>query len=314
MIATRDAYGKALAKLGNERKDIVVLDADLSQSTKTVNFAQVCRRNFINVGIAEQNLMGMAAGIATTGKIPFASTFAMFATGRAFEIIRNSIAYPKLNVKIVATHAGITVGEDGGSHQSIEDISLMRSVPNMVVIVPADGVETEKVIASVVEYQGPVYVRLGRLAVPEILDESYDFQIGKHSVLKQGSDVTIVACGIMVSRALEAAAQLEKSGIVAEVINASTIKPFDQETLLKSVKKTGCVVTAEEHSIIGGLGSSVAEILGEELPTPVKMIGIRDVFGESGSPDALLEKHNLTSHAIIGAVRDILGRKSKEEK
>lgn len=308
-IATRDAYGKALKELGLINDDIIVLDADLSKSTKTADFQKVKPNHFINVGIAEQNLMGIAAGIAATGKIPFASTFAMFATGRAFEIIRNSIAYPKLNVKIVATHSGITVGEDGGSHAAIEDISLMRSVPNMTVIVPADGVETEKVIKKIVEYKGPVYVRLGRSKVPVIYDDSYEFEIGKFSTLKEGADVTIIACGIMVSKALEAAEELAKKGVLAEVINASTIKPFDSNTVLESVKKTKCVVTVEEHNIYGGLGSAVSEILCKNYPAPLEMVGVMDVFGESGSPDELLEKFKLTSEEIINKVNIVLKRK-----
>lgn len=308
-IATRDAYGKALKKLAETRDDIVVLDADLSKSTKTAEFKKIRPEHFINVGIAEQNLMGIAAGIATTGKIPFASTFAMFATGRAFEIIRNSIAYPKLNVKIVATHAGITVGEDGGSHAAIEDISLMRSVPNMSVIVPADGVETEQVIEKILEYDGPVYVRLGRSKIPVIYDEKYKFEIGKGNRLVEGSDVTIVACGIMVSKALDAAASLKDEGIDAEVINMSSIKPFDKDIIINSLKKTKCVVTAEEHNIYGGLGSAVAETLACNSPFPLEMVGVNDVFGESGSPNELLEKYNLTETEIIKKVRKVLDRK-----
>lgn len=308
-IATRDAYGKALKELGTTNDDIIVLDADLSKSTKTADFQKVKPNHFINVGIAEQNLMGIAAGIAATGKIPFASTFAMFATGRAFEIIRNSIAYPNLNVKIVATHSGITVGEDGGSHAAIEDISLMRSVPNMTVIVPADGVETEKVIKKIVEYKGPVYVRLGRSKVPVIYDDSYEFEIGKFSTLKEGADVSIIACGIMVAKALEASEELAKNGIMAEVINASTLKPFDSSAVLESVKKTKCAVTVEEHNIYGGLGSAVAEVLSKNYPAPLEMVGVMDVFGESGSPDELLEKFKLTSNEIIDKVNIVLKRK-----
>ena len=309
-LATRDAYGNALAKLGT-RDDIIVLDADLSQSTKTIEFQKVNPSHFFNVGIAEQNLMGIAAGIATTGKIPFASTFAIFATGRGFEVIRNSIAYPKLNVKIVATHSGLTVGEDGGSHEAIEDISIMRSIPNMTVIVPADGMETEKVIEAIVEYNGPVYVRLGRPKIPVLFDNNYKFEIGKHPILKTGDSVTIVACGIMVAKALEAAKKLTTEGINAEVINASTIKPFDEKTLLASVKKTGCVVTAEEHSILGGLGGVVCEILSREYPVPVVSIGVEDVFGESGSPDALLEKYGLTEERIYEGAMKALIKKTR---
>ena len=306
LIATRDAYGNVLAKLGT-RDDIIVLDADLSQSTKTIEFKKVNPSHFFNVGIAEQNLMGIAAGIATTGKIPFASTFAIFATGRGFEVIRNSIAYPKLNVKIVATHSGLTVGEDGGSHESIEDISIMRSIPNMTVIVPADSIETEKVIEAIVEYNGPVYVRLGRSKIPVLFENDYKFKIGKHHILKIGDSLTIVACGIMVAKALEVAKKLTDEGINAEVINASTIKPFDDEVLLESAKKTGCVVTAEEHSIIGGLGGAVCELLAREYPVPVVSIGLKDVFGESGSPDALLKKYGLTEECIYeGAMKALI--------
>lgn len=308
-IATRDAYGKALKALGESNENIVVLDADLSKSTKTADFQKVNPAHFINVGIAEQNMMGIAAGIATTGKIPFASTFAVFATGRAFEIVRNSIAYPKLNVKIVATHSGITVGEDGGSHAAIEDISLMRSIPNMTVIVPADGVETEKVIEAIVAYDGPVYVRLGRSKVPVIYGEDYRFEIGKSSILAEGRDVTIAACGIMVAKALEARAILAGKGISAEVLNCSSIKPFDGKTLLASVGKTGCVVSVEEHNIYGGLGSAVAEVLGKAMPAPLEMVGVEDVFGESGNPEELLVKFGLTPDAIAAKCETAINRK-----
>ena len=309
-IATRDAYGKALKELGATNDNIVVLDADLSKSTKTADFEKIRPEHFANVGVAEQNLMGIAAGIAATGKIPFASSFAMFATGRAFEIIRNSIAYTKLNVKIVATHAGITVGEDGGSHAAIEDISLMRSVPNMTVLVPADAVETEKVIRKIVDYKGPVYVRLGRAKVPVLYGEDYDFEIGRFSTLREGGDVTIVACGIMVSKALEAAELLKAKGIEAEVINASTIKPFDGEAVLRSAARTGCVVTAEEHNVFGGLGSAVAEVLSQGGPAPLEILGVNDVFGESGSPDELLVKFGLTPEAIVTRAEAAMKRKN----
>ena len=308
-IATRDAYGKALKELGATNDNIVVLDADLSKSTKTADFEKIRPEHFANVGVAEQNLMGIAAGIAATGKIPFASSFAMFATGRAFEIIRNSIAYTKLNVKIVATHAGITVGEDGGSHAAIEDISLMRSVPNMTVLVPADAVETEKVIRKIVDYKGPVYVRLGRAKVPVLYGADYDFEIGRFSTLREGGDVTIVACGIMVSKALEAAELLKAKGIEAEVINASTIKPFDGEAILRSAARTGCVVTAEEHNVFGGLGSAVAEVLSQGGPAPLEILGVNDVFGESGSPDELLVKFGLTPEAIVARAEAAMKRK-----
>lgn len=305
-IATREAYGKALQKLGAENNDIVVLDADLSKSTKTSDFAAKFPERFINVGIAEQNLMGTAAGLAAAGKIPFASTFAVFATGRAFEQIRNSIVYPKLNVKIAASHAGITVGEDGGSHQSIEDVSLMRSLPGMTVIVPADATETEAAVRAAVEMDGPVYLRLGRLGVPVLFDDSYSFQIGKATLMQEGKDVTIIANGVMVSLALEAADLLQEQGISAEVINMATVKPLDAEAIINSAQKTGAVVTAEEHSIIGGLGSAVAEVLGENCPVPMKRVGIQDTFGESGIPTELMEKFGLTKEAIAQAAEQVI--------
>jgi transketolase len=299
-IATREAYGKALVKLSELNKDVVVLDADLSKSTKTADFKAVAPERFINIGIAESNMMGVAAGLSTCGKIPFASTFAMFAAGRAFEQIRNSICYPKLNVKVCATHAGLTVGEDGATHQSIEDISLMRSIPNMTVINPADAVETEAAILAVAEYNGPCYVRLGRLPVSVINDAgSYKFEIGKGVTLSQGDDLTIVATGMMVELALEAKDILSKEGINARVINIHTIKPIDKDLLIKAAKETNAIVTAEEHSIIGGLGSAVAEIVTEEYPVPVLKVGIKDTFGESGKPDELLKAYGLTVEAIV---------------
>jgi len=299
-IATREAYGKALVKLSELNKDVVVLDADLSKSTKTADFKAVAPERFINIGIAESNMMGVAAGLSTCGKIPFASTFAMFAAGRAFEQIRNSICYPKLNVKVCATHAGLTVGEDGATHQSIEDISLMRSIPNMTVINPADAVETEAAILAVAEYNGPCYVRLGRLPVSVINDAgSYKFEIGKGVTLSQGDDLTIVATGMMVELALEAKDILSKEGINARVINIHTIKPIDKDLLIKAAKETNAIVTAEEHSIIGGLGSAVAEIITEEYPVPVLKVGIKDTFGESGKPDELLKAYGLTVEAIV---------------
>lgn len=310
MVATRDAYGEALIEIGRENENVVVLDADLSKSTKTHGFSQEFPNRFINVGIAEQNLVGVAAGLASTGKIPFASTFAMFATGRAFEIIRNSVGYPKLNVKICATHSGITVGEDGASHQALEDISCMRTIPNMTVIVPADGVETKAAIHAITKIDGPVYVRLGRLAVPTINDEaSYEFQIGKGVTLKEGTDVTIIATGLMVSEALEAAKELEGQGIKARVINIHTIKPIDTEIIIKAAKETGAIVTAEEHNIIGGLGSAVAEVISENAPVPLKRIGTNDTFGESGKPAELMKKYGLTKENIISAVTEIIKKK-----
>ncbi|WP_455539759.1 transketolase family protein [Terrisporobacter sp.] len=305
-IATREAYGKALVKLGKINDNIVVLDADLSKSTKTNDFSKVYPNRFFNMGIAEQNLVGAACGFAAAGKIPFASTFAMFATGRAFEVIRNSACYPKLNVKICATHAGITVGEDGGSHQSVEDISLMRSIPNMTVLVPADGIEAEKMIFAAAEFNGPMYVRLGRSAVETLFDEDYNFEIGKGVVLREGSDATIIACGIMVNEAIIAADMLKEENINARVINISTIKPIDTELIIKAAKETKAIVTAEEHSIIGGLGSAVSEVVSENCPTIVKKVGINDCFGESGTPGELLEKYGLTAKHIAEKVKEAL--------
>jgi len=310
MMATREAYGEALKELGKINKDVVVLDADLSKSTKTAVFGKEYPERFINVGIAEQNLIGTAAGLATTGKIPFASSFAMFATGRAFEIIRNSVAYPKLNVKIAATHAGLTVGEDGASHQALEDISVMRTIPNMVVLNPADGVEAKAAVKKAAEYKGPVYIRLGRSKVPTIFDEAnYKFEIGKGILLRDGKDVTIVATGIMVSLALEAAEMLEKDGVDARVINIHTIKPIDKELIIKAAKETGAIVTAEEHNIIGGLGSAVAEVLVENCPVVMERVGVKDTFGESGSGNELLKKYGLTSEKITEAAKKVINRK-----
>lgn len=309
-IATREAYGKALAQLANTNKNVVVLDADLSKSTKTADFKAVCPERFINMGIAEANMMGVAAGLSTCGKVPFVSTFAMFAAGRAFEQIRNSICYPKLNVKVCATHAGLTVGEDGASHQAIEDISLMRSIPNMVVINPADAVETESVIKAIAEINGPCYVRLGRMPVANVNDENtYKFELGKGVALSDGNDVAIFATGIMVEAALEAKDVLAREGISARVINIHTIKPIDKEIIVKAARETGAIVTAEEHSIIGGLGSAVAEVVSEECPIPVLRIGVKDVFGESGKPAELLEAYGLTSKDIVSQVKKALSLK-----
>ena len=310
-IATREAYGKALAALANTNENVVVLDADLSKSTKTADFKAVAPERFFNMGIAEGNMMGVAAGLSTCGKIPFVSTFAMFAAGRAFEQIRNSICYPKLNVKVCATHAGLTVGEDGASHQAIEDISLMRSVPNMVVINPADDIETEAAIKAVAEMEGPCYVRLGRMAVSRVNDEAnYNFVIGKGITLAEGNDVAIIATGIMVEAALEAKEELAKEGINARVINIHTIKPIDEELIIKAAKETGVIVTAEEHSIIGGLGSAVAEVVSEKCPVPVLRVGVKDTFGESGKPNELLEKYGLTVNNIIANIKEIISLKS----
>lgn len=305
-MATRDAYGEALKELGKLNKNIVVLDADLSKSTKTIVFKEEFPERFFDVGISEQNLMGIAAGLSTCGKIPFASTFAMFATGRAYEIIRNSICYPKLNVKIAATHAGLTVGEDGATHQAIEDLSLMRSIPNMVVLNPADGVEARQCIFKAAEHKGPVYIRLGRSKVPTIFDDSYKFEIGKGVELKKGKDVTIIATGIMVEKALKAGEMLEKEGISTRIIDISTIKPIDKDIIIKAAKETKKIITAEEHSIIGGLGSAVAEVLSENYPVLLSRIGVEDTFGESGTVDDVLEKYGLTAENIYNRVKKII--------
>lgn len=285
--STRQAYGEALAKLGKENENVVVLEADLSKSTMTAYFKKEFPERHINVGIAEADLIGTAAGFATTGKIPFASTFAVFAAGRAYDQIRNSVAYPKLNVKICPTHAGVSLGEDGGSHQSVEDLALMRAIPGMVVLSPADAVETEKMIFAAAEYEGPVYVRLGRLNIPVLFDDNYKFEIGKAVTLTEGNDVAILATGLMVYEATEAAKQLAEQGIKARVVNVSTIKPLDEETVLKAAKECKFIVTSEEHSVIGGLGSAVSEFLSENHPTKVIKHGIQDVFGQSADGDTM---------------------------
>ena len=308
-IATREAYGKALVKLGQINDNVVVLDADLSKSTKTNDFYKAFPERFFNMGIAEQNLIGAACGLATAGKIPFASSFAMFATGRAFEVIRNSVAYPKLNVKVCATHAGLTVGEDGASHETVEDIAIMRVIPNMTVLVPADGVEAEQMILEAARVYGPMYVRLGRSAVPTLFDENYKFEIGKGVVVREGNDATIIACGIMVNEAIIASKTLKSEGINARVVNMSTIKPIDRELIINAAKETGVIVTAEEHSIIGGLGSAVSEVVSEECPVVVKKVGVKDVFGESGTPMELLKKHGLTAENIVDTVRQAVAKK-----
>ena len=299
--ATRAAYGHALKTEVYKNPNVVVLEADLGNATKSNAFKEVAPERYFNMGISEQDLIGTAAGFAAAGKIPLASTFAVFATGRAFEQVRNSVCYPKLNVKICATHAGLTVGADGGSHQAIEDISLMRTLPNMTVINPADAKEAEAAVLAAIDYQGPVYIRLGRAETKDIHDDSYHFEWGKAEVLRQGSDVSIFATGIMTAKALDAAETLAKRGIQAEVINVHTIKPLDEETVIASAKKTGKVVTAEEHSIIGGLGSAVAEVLARQCPTKQAFVGVQDSFGESGSPDDLLEKYGLTAEVIVKA-------------
>ena len=306
-IATRIAYGDALKELLQEDENIVVLDADLAGSTKSGEAKKVDPSRHFDMGIAEGNMMSVAAGLAASGKIAFASTFAMFATGRGFEQIRNSIGYPRLNVKVCATHAGLTVGEDGASHQTVEDLSLMRSIPNMVVISPADAVETMAAIKAIAKYDGPCYVRLGRAAVNVINDENtYEFKLGKGVVVSEGKDVTIVATGIMVDAAIEAKEILVQEGIDAKVINIHTIKPLDNELIIEAAKETGAIVTAEEHSIIGGLGSAVSEVVTEKYPVPVLKVGINDTFGESGKPDELLKAYNLTAQDIVNKVKQAI--------
>jgi transketolase len=304
--ATRDAYGEALLELGKKRPDIVALDADLSGSTKTNKFAKEFPDRFFNMGIAEQDMIGTAAGFALTGKVPFASTFAVFETGRAWDQIRLTVCYSNTNVKLVATHSGITVGEDGASHQALEDITLMRALPNMTVIVPADAAETASVIETVADHKGPVYVRLGRAKVPYVMPDNYKFELGKAFVFSMGKDVNIIATGIMVGIALNAAETLSGEGIDTGVINMSTIKPLDGETLLSAAKASKLIVTAEEHSIIGGLGGAVSEFLSENCPVPVKKIGTHDVFGCSGAPDELLKLHGMTAENIVETVKSSL--------
>jgi transketolase len=309
MVATRDAYGETLAELGGENEDIVVLDADLSGSTKTGVFAKKFPERFFNMGIAEANMMGTAAGLAAVGKLPFVSTFAIFAAGRAWEQVRQSVAYPRANVKIVATHGGVTVGEDGGSHQSVEDLAIMRAIPNMTVIVPADGMETRAAIRAVAAYKGPVYVRLGRNKVPTIFDNDYRFEIGKGCEMAGGSDMTFVTTGLMTAQALCAADLLKKDGISARVVHIGAIKPLDGEILLKAARETGAIVTAEEHSVIGGLGGAVAEFLSEHCPTRLKRVGINDRFGTSGKAEELLKYFGLTPEDLANAAREVLARK-----
>ncbi len=304
-IATRESYGNALAELGAEFENLVVLDADLAAATKTGVFKKAFPDRHIDCGIAECNMMGIAAGLAATGKIPFASSFAMFAAGRAFEQVRNSIAYPKLNVKIGATHAGISVGEDGATHQCNEDIALMRTIPGMVVINPSDDVEAKAAVRAAIEHEGPVYLRFGRLAVPVINEKpDYTFELGKGVVLREGGDVTIIATGLPVSECLAAADKLAADGIDAKVINIHTIKPLDEELVLAAAKETGKVVTVEEHSVIGGLGSAVCDVLSEKCPTKVMKIGINDTFGESGPAVELVKKYGLDADSIYAKVKD----------
>ncbi len=308
-IATREAYGQTLAELAATDKNLVVLDADLSKSTKTADFAKVCPERFIDVGIAEQNMITVSAGLATLGKNVFCSSFAIFAVGRAFEQIRNAIAYPQLPVTIAATHAGLTVGEDGATHQAIEDVAIMRAVPNMTVIVPADAEETRQAVRQLAEYPHPAYLRLGRLAVEQILPADYKFEIGKGTVLKDGGDAVIFACGLILGKALQAAEQLAAEGVKAAVVNMPTIKPLDTELVCQMAKQCGAAVTVEEHSIIGGLGSAVAETLAEHCPIPLVRVGVNDQFGQSGKPDELLSEYGLTAENIAAKVKEAISRK-----
>jgi transketolase len=308
-IATRDAYGQALVELGHRMDKIVVLDADLSKSTKTALFAEEFPLRFFNMGISEADMMGTAAGLAASGFIPFASTFGVFATGRAYDQVRNSIAYTKLNVKIVATHTGITVGEDGASHQALEDIALMRVLPNMMVIVPADGRQTFQAVEAIAGYEGPVYLRLGRPRVPQVIPEGFPFELGRAQLLKEGKDLAFLATGITVGLALEASQLLKSQGINAAVVNIHTIKPLDKDLLLQMAEKTGALVTVEEHSVIGGLGGAVAELISENYPVPIIRVGINDTFGESGSPEALLKKYGLTAENLTTAAKTSMQKK-----
>ena len=311
MLGTRDVYGDVLVEMGADNKDIVVLDADLSASTRTSKFAKAYPARFFNMGIAEQDMISTAAGFASCGKIPFVSTFAVFLTGRAWDQIRQSVCYSEQNVKLVASHAGITVGEDSATHHANEDIALMRALPNMRVICPADGIETAQVIKTVAQQKGPFYVRLARCKFPVIYDENYHFQIGKGDMVREGNQATIIAIGIMVSQALNAAEKLREEGISVRIINMSTIKPIDKEAIIRAASETGAIVTAEEHSVIGGLGSAVAEVMGEsDSPCPLKRIGMKDCFGVSGKPEELLEKFCLGVKDIVEATKEVIERKS----
>lgn len=307
-VATRDAYGKALAALGAEHENLVVLDADLANATKTQTFQKAFPDRHFDCGIAEANMICVAAGMSTTGLVPFASSFAMFASGRAFEQVRNSIGYPHLNVKIGATHGGISVGEDGASHQCCEDFALMRSIPGMTVICPADGVEAEAAVKAAYEMDGPVYLRFGRLAIPVFHEEGFNFQIGKGEVLRDGTDVAIIANGLLVYEAIQAGEALAEMGINAMVINMATVKPLDDELVLEAAKKCGKVITCEEHSVIGGLGEAVCSLLSEKLPTPVRRIGVNDEFGHSGPAAALLKQFGLSAEHIVEVAKDFCGK------
>ena len=307
-VATRDAYGKALAALGAEHENLVVLDADLANATKTQTFQKAFPDRHFDCGIAEANMICVAAGMSTTGLVPFASSFAMFASGRAFEQVRNSIGYPHLNVKIGATHGGISVGEDGASHQCCEDFALMRSIPGMTVICPADGVEAEAAVKAAYEMDGPVYLRFGRLAIPVFHEEGFNFQIGKGEVLRDGTDVAIIANGLLVYEAIQAGEALAEMGINAMVINVATVKPLDDELVLEAAKKCGKIITCEEHSVIGGLGEAVCSLLSEKLPTPVRRIGVNDEFGHSGPAAALLKQFGLSAEHIVEVAKDFCGK------
>ncbi|MDY4221139.1 MAG: transketolase family protein [Candidatus Faecousia sp.] len=307
-VATRDAYGKALAALGAEHENLVVLDADLANATKTQTFQKAFPDRHFDCGIAEANMICVAAGMSTTGLVPFASSFAMFASGRAFEQVRNSIGYPHLNVKIGATHGGISVGEDGASHQCCEDFALMRSIPGMTVICPADGVEAEAAVKAAYEMDGPVYLRFGRLAIPVFHEEGFHFQIGKGEVLRDGTDVAIIANGLLVYEAIQAGEALAEMGINAMVINMATVKPLDEELVLSAAKKCGKVITCEEHSVIGGLGEAVCSLLSEKLPTPVRRIGVNDEFGHSGPAAALLKQFGLSAEHITEVAKEFCGK------
>jgi len=311
LLGTREAYGEALVRLGQINKDIVVLDADLSGSTKTSMFAKAFPERFFNMGVAEQNLIGTAAGLAASGKIVFVSTFAIFLTGRAWEQVRQSVCFPKQNVKLVASHGGITVGFDGASHQSTEDISVMRTLPNMKVVVPADAYEVKKVIEYAANSKGPIYIRCSREKFPVIFDDNYVFEIGRGKILRDGDSATIFACGIMVAVSLEAAFMLEEEGINVRVVNMSSIKPIDADLIISSANETGAIVTAEEHSIIGGLGSAIAEVLAENKPCPMSRIGIKDRFGMSGSAKDLLQEYGLTANNLVNSVREVLEKKRR---
>ena len=308
-IPQRNYYGKALAELASEDPRVVVMDADLAGSTKTSDFQKVCPERFVEVGIAEQNMIGIAAGLAASGKVVFASTFGVFATGRCWEQIRLACAYPKLNVKVCATHCGITVGEDGASHQALEDMAIMRTLPNMTVLCPADAYEAFAATKALAEFDGPAYMRMGRADFPIVTEEGEPFVIGKAKLMREGSDVTLIGCGQMTALCLQAAEMLEAEGVSAEVLNISTIKPLDSEAIAASVSKTGCCVTAEEHSIVGGLGSAVCEVLAESRPAPVERVGTMDTFGESGKPDELMARYGLTAEHIADSARKSISRK-----